>query len=110
MASPTLEKDAILAEMASHPAVAALLAHGPEFLRDARFDRKELSLTVAPANIRAAAAALQAAGYNFLEDVTAVDWLPAEPRFQISYHILSHRLKERIRLRAFVGSIDPTID
>ena len=33
--------------------------------------------------------AVQAAGYNFLEDVTAVDWYPSEPRFQITYHILS---------------------
>ena len=110
MATLTLEKEAVLAEMAANPAVAALVALGPEFVRDARFDRSELTLTVAPESIRAAAAAVQSAGYNFLEDVTAVDWLPAEPRYQISYHIVSHSLKERVRLRAFVASIDPSID
>jgi NADH-quinone oxidoreductase subunit C len=110
MATLTLEKDDVLAEMSTNPAVAALVALGPEILRDARFDRAELTLTVAPENIREAAAAVQAAGYNFLEDVTAVDWFPAEPRFQISYHIVSHTLKQRVRLRAFVESIDPSID
>jgi NADH-quinone oxidoreductase subunit C len=110
MPTITLEKDAVLAEMAANPAVAALVALGPEFVADARFDRSELTLTVAAENIGAAAAAVQSAGYNFLEDVTAVDWLPAEPRFQITYHIVSHTLKERVRLRAFVESIDPSID
>ena len=110
MPTITLEKDAVLAEMSANPAVAALTGLGRDFVTDARFDRNELTLTVAPENIRAAAAAVQGAGYNFLEDVTAVDWSPAEPRFQISYHILSQTLKERVRLRAFVGSIDPAID
>jgi NADH-quinone oxidoreductase subunit C len=110
MPTITLEKDAVLAEMSTNPAVAALAALGPEIIVDARFDRAELTLTVAPQNIREAAAAVQAAGYNFLEDVTTVDWFPAEPRFQISYHIVSYTLKQRVRLRAFVGSIDPSID
>ncbi len=97
-----LDKDAVFAEMAGNPAVRAL---GPEIVRDAKFDRGELTLTVAPEEIRAAARAVQEAGYNFLEDVTAVDWLPAEPRFQVTYHIVSHRLKERVRLRIFVDSV-----
>jgi len=54
--------------------------------------------------------ALQKAGYNFLEDVTAVDWLPASPRFQISYHILSHSLKERIRLRVMLEDASPAVE
>jgi NADH-quinone oxidoreductase subunit C len=108
--SPTLEKDAVLSTMADHPAVRALVALGEGLISDARLDRGELTLTVVPEGVREAAAALQGAGYNFLEDVTAVDWLPSEPRFQVSYHILSHSLKERVRLRAFVSSADPSID
>ena len=53
---------------------------------------------------------MQAAGYNFFEDMTAVDWFPASPRFQLSYHILSHAFKERIRLRAMLDEADPTVD
>ena len=50
---------------------------------------------------------MQAAGYNFFEDMTAVDWFPASPRFQLSYHILSHSFKERIRLRVMVDGRRP---
>jgi NADH-quinone oxidoreductase subunit C len=96
-----LDKQGVLSEMSANAAVSAL---GPDRIEDAKFDRGELTITVAPANIREAARAVQAAGYNFLEDVTAVDWLPAEPRFQVSYHIVSHTLKERVRLRIFVDS------
>ena len=40
---------------------------------DAKYDRDELTITVARENIIAAAKAVQQAGYEFLEDVTAVD-------------------------------------
>jgi NADH-quinone oxidoreductase subunit C len=103
-------KDAVLSEHAANPAVAALLAWKPEAVADALWDRGELTLTVAPDEIREAAKLVQGAGYNFFEDVTAVDWYPTEPRFQVSYHILSHSLKQRIRLRVFVPGDDPAVD
>jgi NADH-quinone oxidoreductase subunit C len=53
---------------------------------------------------------VQAAGYNFFEDMTAVDWLPATPRFQLSYHLLSHFYKEYIRLRVLVDAAAPEVD
>ncbi len=77
-----------------NPAIAAL----SDLAVDALFDRNELTLIVARENIVSACQAAQKAGYNFLEDVTAVDWYPSEPRMQITYHILSHGLKERLRL------------
>ncbi|MGB8260756.1 MAG: NADH-quinone oxidoreductase subunit C [Terracidiphilus sp.] len=101
---------AVLEAMPEHPAVKAILAWKPEALIDALFDRGELTLTIAPAEIRAAAATVQAAGYNFFEDMTAVDWFPSSPRFQLSYHILSHGFREHIRLRAFVDGDAPAID
>jgi NADH-quinone oxidoreductase subunit C len=100
-AAVALDKDAVLREMAGNAAVSSL---GPDMITDAKFDRGELTITVAPEHIRQAAKTVQSAGYNFLEDVTAVDWLPAEPRYQVSYHIVSHTLKERVRLRIFVDS------
>ncbi len=96
--------------MPDHPAVKALESWNPEAFLDARFDFGELTLAVAASEIRAACATVQAAGYNFFEDMTAVDWFPASPRFQLSYHILSHAMKERIRLRAMIDEPDPTID
>ena len=98
--------EAVQTAMPENPAVIALR----ELVTDAKFDRNELTLEVAPENVTAAAEALKAAGYNFLEDLTAVDWYPSEPRFQITYAILSHRLKERVRLIARVHGDSPAIN
>jgi NADH-quinone oxidoreductase subunit C len=103
-------KAAVLEGLAGHPAVKAVLAWKPEALVDAKFDRGELTLTIAAGQIRAAAATVQAAGYNFFEDVTAVDWFPSSPRFQLSYHIVSHPYKERIRLRVMVDGDAPAVE
>jgi NADH-quinone oxidoreductase subunit C len=106
----SLDKDAALKAHAQNRAIASLQASLPDAIIDVKFDRNELTLTIARDQIRAAAAVVQKAGYNFLEDVTCVDWYPNEPRFHVIYHILSHSLKERVRLVAPVESIDPTID
>ena len=109
--TPTLAgKQAVLEGLPDHPAVKALEAWNPQAFTDARFDFGELTLTVAASEIRAACFTVQKAGYNFFEDMTAVDWFPASPRFQLSYHILSHAFKERIRLRAMLEGSDPTVD
>jgi NADH-quinone oxidoreductase subunit C len=103
-------KAEVLAGLPDHPAVKAVLAWNPEALTDAKFDRGELTLSIVAEEIRTAAATMQAAGYNFFEDMTAVDWFPASPRFQLSYHLLSHALKERIRLRVLVDGDSPAIE
>jgi NADH-quinone oxidoreductase subunit C len=86
------------------------LPENPEALTDAKFGLGELTLTIAAEEIREAAATVQAAGYNFFEDMTAVDWFPSTPRFQLSYHILSHSYKERIRLRVLLQEPDPSVE
>jgi NADH-quinone oxidoreductase subunit C len=101
---------AVFEGLPEHPAVKAILASDPEARVDAKVDRGELSLTIAAEQIRAAAAAVQMAGYNFLEDVTAVDWFPSSPRFQVSYHIVSHTYKERIRLRVMLDGEAPAVE
>lgn len=108
---PTISgKQAVVAAMPDHPAIKALEAWNAQAFTDARFDFGELTLTVAPGEICDACSAVQAAGYNFFEDMTAVDWFPSSPRFQLSYHILSHKLLERIRLRVMLDEQEPTID
>jgi NADH-quinone oxidoreductase subunit C len=101
---------AVLEGLSGHPAVKAILAWNSAALVDAKFDRGELTLTIAAGEIRAAAATVQAAGYNFFEDLTAVDWFPSTPRFQLSYHILSHTYKDRIRLRVLVDGEAPAVE
>jgi len=103
-------KAAVQEGMPDHPAVKALLAWKADGLADAKFDRGELTLTVDKDEIVPGLRALQAAGYDFFEDMTAVDWYPSIPRFQLSYHILSHGYKERVRLRAMVDETDPAAE
>jgi NADH-quinone oxidoreductase subunit C len=93
-----------------HPAVKAVLAWNRQALADAKFDRNELTLTILAEEIRAAAGTVKAAGYNFFEDLTAVDWFPSSPRFQLSYHILSHAHREHIRLRVLVDESNPSVE
>jgi NADH-quinone oxidoreductase subunit C len=110
MTDTAQDKDAVLQAHADNRAVASLLSSIPDAVTDAKFDRNELTLTIAKDQIRAACSAVQKAGYNFLEDVTCVDWYPSEPRFQVTYHIVSMAFKQRLRLIAFVDSVDPSID
>jgi NADH-quinone oxidoreductase subunit C len=91
--------EAVFAAYPEEPAVIALKT----LAVDATFDRNEFTFEVTPETNTESAQALKAAGYNFLEDVTCVDWYPSEPRFQVTYHILSHSLKRRIRLIARVN-------
>ena len=109
-AKTLMGKAAVLEGIPDHPAVKAILAWNPEALIDAKFDFDELTLTIAPEEIRAACATAKAAGYNFFEDMTAVDWFPASPRFQLSYHILSLTMKERIRLRVLLDNASPAVE
>jgi len=111
-ATPTavFGKDAVTEALAGHAACSAALTGLADLITDAKWDRRELTLTVAPETIIAAMQAAKAAGYNFFEDVTAVDWYPTEPRFQISYSLLSHALKQRIRIIARISGDDPRID
>src|ERR1039458_7889441 len=104
-ASALVGKTAVFEAMAENPAVVALA----ELATDAKFDRNELTITVSRESIVAACEAVKAAGYNFFEDVTAVDWFPQEPRFQLSYHILSHSLKQRVRLRVLLDSTGASV-
>ena len=101
-------KDAILENYKGNALQTALASDG--IIVDGKFDRNELTVEVARESIISVCEAVKEDGYNFLEDVTAVDWYPSEPRFQITYHILSHRFKERLRLIALLDSGNAAID
>jgi len=106
MAAAILDTQAVFDAFPDEPALNALA----DLTTAAKYDRSELTITVARENIIAACEAAKTAGYNFLEDVTAVDWYPSEPRFQISYSILSFSLKRRIRLVVRLDSDSASLD
>jgi NADH-quinone oxidoreductase subunit C len=109
-ATTHIGKAAVIEALPDHPAVKAVVGWKADALTDAKFDFGELTLTIAPEEIRAACFTLQAAGYNFFDDMTAVDWFPASPRFQLSYHLLSHKFKDRIRLRVMLQDASPAVE
>jgi len=47
--------------------------------------------------------------FNFLTDVTAVDWPERKPRFDVVYHLNSLTLGHRIRVKIGVDGADPWV-
>ena len=47
--------------------------------------------------------------FQVLLDVTALDWLPREPRFDVLYSLISFQNKTRLRLRVQVSSEDAKV-
>jgi len=102
-----------LTQLQERPEVARLLAWNREAVEDAKFDRDELSIYVRRDAIREACAILRDAPelrYNFLAEVTAVDWYPSEPRFEVVYHLLSIPNKKRVRLKVRLAADDVRIE
>ena len=48
--------------------------------------------------------------FDLFLDVTAVDWLGQQPRFEVVHHFYSTTHKVRVRLKTRVGEADPTVD
>ncbi len=100
-------------ELKNHPAVARLVNWNAEAVQGVKYDRDEMTIYVDRSAIREACALLKddpACPFNFLSDVTCVDWYPAEPRFEIVYHLLSISKKERVRLKVRLNSSSPNVD
>jgi NADH-quinone oxidoreductase subunit C len=48
-------------------------------------------------------------GFTLLEDLTAVDWYPKEPRFQVVYNMIALARREVIRVKVELPGANPTI-
>ena len=72
-----------------------------------REDRGELTLWVLPPAWRDAARLLRDSGYNHLRDLTAVDYLDRDPRFDVMAVMASHEKCNFIRLKTVVAENEP---
>ena len=102
-----------LEQLKGHPAVARLVGWSPSAVEGAKFDREEMTIYVERGSIREACAVLRedsACPFDFLSDVTCVDWYPREPRFEVVYHLLSIPKKERVRLKVRLNSSNPVVE
>jgi NADH-quinone oxidoreductase subunit C len=77
----------------------------------AKFEFNELTVEVDPAHILEALRRLkQDLKFERLSTVTGVDRYPAEPRYEIVYHLQSIAGKQRLRLKARVSGENPEIE
>ena len=66
---------------------------------------------IAPASLTAFVTRLKGEfGFDLFLDVTAVDWLPQTPRFEVVWHFYSTTHKVRVRVKARLPDGDPTVD
>jgi NADH-quinone oxidoreductase subunit C len=85
------------------PDPTAIIQFDPGAITDAKYDHGELTLFIQPSRIVTVCDFLKTdRGYRYLSDVTAIDWHPAEPRFEVVYHLYCHERKLRLRLKCRV--------
>jgi NADH-quinone oxidoreductase subunit C len=102
-----------LEQLKGHPAIARLTAWNSTSVTGAKFDRDEMSIYIDRACLREVCTILRddpECAFNFLSDVTCVDWTPAEPRFEVIYHLLSISKKERVRLKVRLDGASPVVE
>jgi NADH-quinone oxidoreductase subunit C len=100
-------------KLQEHPAMARLQQWNPSAIEGVKFDREEMSIILERSALREACALLRdhpQCPFNFLSDVTCVDWYPSEPRFEVIYHLLSISQKERLRLKVRLGNDAPAVE
>jgi NADH-quinone oxidoreductase subunit C len=102
MLSDTLRQNAI---------ATAVEAFDADAITAGSLDRGELTLEITPGKIVSICGFLKY-DQKFIRcsSVTAVDRYPAEPRFEVVYHLHSIELKQRIRLKCRVFGTDPAIE
>jgi NADH-quinone oxidoreductase subunit C len=73
--------------------------------------RKEISVTVSNANsiTQILSYAKSELGFDMLLDVSSVDHLGSEPRFEIVYHLYSVQSHQYLRVKTFVGEETPEL-
>jgi len=101
-----------VSQLQDRPELARLLAWRGDAVEGAKFDRGELSIYIRRDAIREACAILRddpGLQFNFLSDVTCVDWYPSHPRFEVVYHLFSIPKKYRVRLKVKLGGDDPSL-
>ena len=89
----------------------AVEAFDSDALRGGGFEHDEVTLEISPARINSVCGYLKFdQHFARLSSVTAVDRYPAEPRFEVIYHLQSIERNLRVRLKCRVGGDNPQIE
>jgi NADH-quinone oxidoreductase subunit C len=96
---------------AASPIVAALQQESSSWLLHADVALGELTLEVQPDRIVHVCRFLRdERHFERVSTITAVDRYPAEPRFELVYHLHSLSLNERVRVKTRVPSSNPSLE
>jgi NADH-quinone oxidoreductase subunit C len=94
-----------------NPIAAAVEGFDADAIQAAKLDRGELTLEIAAGKITSVCGFLKYdQKFVRLSTVTAVDRYPAEPRFEVVYHLHSVEQNERVRLKCRLRGEDPVIE
>jgi len=95
------------------PALARLMQELPDAVLETHAHRGDATALVDPACIRSVMRMLrevEGLDFEMLTDLTAVDYLGQEPRFEIVYHLYSVQRNHRVRIKARVPEEPCEID
>jgi NADH-quinone oxidoreductase subunit C len=94
-----------------NPVALAVEAFDSDAVRGGKLQWGEVTLEIAAAKIASICGFLKYdQSFVRLSTVTAVDRYPAEPRFEMVYHLHSIDRNLRLRLKAMLPGTDPTIE
>jgi len=89
-----------------------LRAAQPDAIQKTTEFRDSLSVYVKPEALVEVARFLRddpGLSYNFLDNLCGVDYLGRDPRFEVVYHLLSHKNRHRISLKVGVPERSPAV-
>lgn len=94
-----------------HKAAAALDTALPDAITGGHAERNEPTLWIEPARILEVCRFLkEQQQFVRLSAITAVDWLPADPRFEVVYLLHSLSRNQRLRLKCWIAEAEPEIE
>jgi NADH-quinone oxidoreductase subunit C len=97
--------------VAAAAVAAAVDAFDADAITAGKFDRNELTIEIAPPKIVSVCGFLKYdQSFVRLSTVTGVDRYPAEPRFEVVYHLHSIDRNQRLRLKCRLPGVEPVIE
>ena len=97
--------------LSEHQIAAALTDFDALAITGGKFEFGELTLDIDAGHIASACGFLKhEQGFVRLSTVTALDWYPSEPRFEVVYHLHSLSENRRLRLKCKLPGAAPALD
>jgi NADH-quinone oxidoreductase subunit C len=93
------------------PLVIALVERFGTAIESGTLEHGQTILYISPASIVDVSTALRDEhGFNRVSSVTALDWYPQEPRFEVVYLLHSVKESQRLRLKVRVSGENPVVE